>query len=88
VVATWLAVKSGLGALPRGVTWRHIIGAGFLAGIGFTMALFIAALAFADPDRLDQAKMSVLGASVVAGAIGWMVLTFGSRARADGENAP
>ncbi|HHB90404.1 MAG TPA: Na+/H+ antiporter NhaA [Anaerolineae bacterium] len=43
---TWLAVKLGLGALPRGIRWQHVLGAGFLGGIGFTMAIFITTLAF------------------------------------------
>jgi NhaA family Na+:H+ antiporter len=62
------------------VTWRHIIGAGLLAGIGFTMALFIAALAFGDSEQLAEAKMSVLAASLIAGIAGWLVLTVGVRA--------
>jgi NhaA family Na+:H+ antiporter len=80
VGATWLGVKSGLVSLPTGVTWRHIIGAGLLAGIGFTMALFIAALAFGDSEQLAEAKMSVLAASLIAGIAGWLVLTVGVRA--------
>ena len=45
--ASWVAVKTGLAELPEGSTWRHLIGTAFLAGIGFTMVLFISGLAFA-----------------------------------------
>lgn len=73
--ATWLAVKLRIGELPPGVRWGHIHGAAWLAGIGFTMALFIANLAFAgDASTLDAAKLGVLGASVLAGVIGLVVL--------------
>jgi NhaA family Na+:H+ antiporter len=74
---TWLAVKVGIGALPRGVTWRHLLGAGFLGGIGFTMSLFIAALAFPDPEQLNIAKAAVLGGSILAGIGGFAVLLTG-----------
>ncbi len=76
-LATWLAVKLGVGTLPSYVTWRHLLGAGFLGGIGFTMSLFIAALAFPDPDQLNIAKAAVLVGSIIAGAIGFGILWFG-----------
>lgn len=72
--ATMLMVTSGLCRLPGGVTWSHIIGTGFLAGIGFTMALFIAQLAFPDPATLDLAKVGVLAASTLSGIVGWVWL--------------
>jgi NhaA family Na+:H+ antiporter len=78
-LATWLAVKLGIGALPRGVTWRHLLGAGFLGGIGFTMSLFIAALAFPDAEQLNIAKAAVLAGSVVAGVFGFAVLMMGKQ---------
>jgi len=65
---------AGAADLPAGVTWRHVHGAGWLGGIGFTMSLFVAGLAFADPALLDIAKLGVLGASVVAGLIGFTLL--------------
>jgi Na+:H+ antiporter, NhaA family len=71
---SWLAVRAGVAALPTGVTWRALAGAGVLGGIGFTMALFIAGLAFPDPRLLDTAKVGVLGASLVAGVAGWLYL--------------
>jgi NhaA family Na+:H+ antiporter len=72
VLFSWLAVRSGQAVLPAGVTWRMLLGAGLLAGIGFTMSLFIAALGFSEaaPELLDQAKMGVLAASVTAAAVG------------------
>jgi NhaA family Na+:H+ antiporter len=70
----FLAVKSGLTRLPPGVTWPAMIGVGLLAGIGFTMSLFIASLAFADRATLDQAKVGVLAASVIAALAGLALL--------------
>lgn len=62
------------GSLPTGVTWTHIIGAGFLAGMGFTMSLFITDLAFKDPEYQIIAKVAVLVASVISGIIGYVIL--------------
>ena len=73
-VFTWLAVKSGIAKLPAGVGWRHVLGAGFLGGIGFTMALFIAGLAFRVGILQTEAKLAIIVASVVAGSIGYAVL--------------
>jgi len=67
---SWLALRLGLGTLPEGVGLGAILGVGFLAGIGFTMALFIAGLAFTE-GMLDQAKVGVLAGSLVAGSIGY-----------------
>jgi Na+:H+ antiporter, NhaA family len=67
----YLAVMSGLTRLPAGASWSAMIGIGLLAGIGFTMSLFIASLAFADPALLSQAKIGVLAASLVASLAGW-----------------
>jgi NhaA family Na+:H+ antiporter len=71
---SWLAVRFGMAALPDGVTWRTLAGAGVLGGIGFTMALFIASLAFAEASLLEGAKLGVLSASAVAGVAGWLLL--------------
>lgn len=71
----WIAVRFGVASLPDGVTWRSVAGAGLLGGIGFTMALFIAGLAFTDaPGNLVAAKLGILGASVIAGLAGWAAL--------------
>ncbi len=76
----WAAVRLGVASLPDGVTWRLIVGAGLLGGIGFTMALFIAGLAFASaPALLVAAKLGVLGASLAAGLAGWFALRGSSR---------
>lgn len=74
LVSTWLVVRSGIGVLPLGVQWRHMIGVGCLAGVGFTMSLFIATLAFADAALLETAKLGILAASLLAGALGYVIL--------------
>ncbi len=73
VAGTWLAVRIGWCRLPQGVTWRAVTLIGFLAGIGFTMSIFIAMLAFEDVQLLAAAKLGVLMASVVAGILGMLV---------------
>lgn len=67
---TWLIVRMGWGTLPAGVTWSGVALVGLLAGIGFTMSIFIGTLAFADAALLGAAKLGVLLASVTAAAIG------------------
>ena len=74
--ASWLTVKSGFASLPEGVTWRQIWGTSFLAGVGFTMSIFISELAFRGrPEIIGEAKIGVLLASVLAGVIGFIVLS-------------
>ena len=73
-LAAWLAVVTGLAALPAGVTWRHIHGAAWLGGIGFTMSLFVAALAFPEEGMLASAKVGVLLGSGLAAIVGTSVL--------------
>jgi len=73
-LASWLAVRLGLASLPENVSWKHIHGAGWLAGIGFTMSLFIAGLAFTEDEQLTAAKVGILIASVFAGMIGSAIL--------------
>jgi NhaA family Na+:H+ antiporter len=70
----WLAVKSGFSELPRGIGWRHVYGAGWLAGIGFTMSLFITDLGFSDGSLVAAAKLGILVASLIAGVVGWTIL--------------
>ena len=70
----WLAVKGGVSELPRGIGWRHVYGAGWLAGIGFTMSLFITDLAFSDGSLVEAAKLGILAASLIAGVVGWAIL--------------
>jgi len=70
----WLAVRFKFADLPKGVTWRQIYGVSLLAGIGFTMSLFVADLAFGDTPRLDTAKVGILLASLISGVSGWLIL--------------
>ena len=61
-------------SLPPGVQWKHVLGVGFLGGIGFTMSIFIAVLAFGDPAMIDQAKMAILAGSLISGVTGYLFL--------------
>ena len=72
----WLADRSGLAPKPASLRWRHIYGAALLCGIGFTMSLFIGALAFSDAALIDSAKIGTLAGSTVAGIAGFLVLRF------------
>jgi NhaA family Na+:H+ antiporter len=74
VLCTFLAVTLRVSQLPREVGWRHILGAGFLGGIGFTMSIFITLLAFDNPALVHSAKISILLSSLVAGAVGFLIL--------------
>jgi NhaA family Na+:H+ antiporter len=74
-----LAVRLGIAILPAGVRWAHVVGVGALAGIGFTVSLFVAGLAYTDPSQLEAAKIGVLGGSVVAAAVGLATLAAVSR---------
>jgi NhaA family Na+:H+ antiporter len=73
MLASWLAIRGGASA-ATGIGWRHLFGASLLAGIGFTMAIFIANLAFTIPDLLPAAKIGILIASPLAGLAGLTVL--------------
>lgn len=75
MIFSWLAVRLGIAELPRGVTWRLVHGVSWLGGIGFTMSLFVASLAFPGaPALLNAAKIGVLVASLAAGLFGWFLL--------------
>ena len=67
-------VKLGWSQLPSGVSYRHIYGAALLAGIGFTMSLFIGSLAFSDPSYEASVRIGVLGGSVVSAIFGYWLL--------------
>lgn len=71
---SWLGVKLGLANLPTGVNWKHVYGLSCIAGIGFTMSLFITNLAFIDPQIIETAKIAILGASLTSAIIGLSVL--------------
>lgn len=73
-LVSWLSVKLGISSLPTGVRWSQVMGAGLLAGIGFTMAIFIALLSFKEPLFQTKAKFSILIASLLAGVVGFLVL--------------
>ncbi len=68
------AVKTGLCRLPEGLNWRHMVGLGILGGIGFTMSIFITNLAFIDGRLVQNSKIAILTASVVASVAGFLVL--------------
>ena len=71
---TWAGVRLGVCRLPAGVTWLHVYGASALAGIGFTMSLFIGALAFDDPTHQAAMRLGVLSGSLLSGIVGYAVL--------------
>jgi Na+:H+ antiporter, NhaA family len=76
---SWIAVRLGWGRLPVGVEWKHLLGAAWLGGIGFTMSLFIAQLAFQGDEFIEQAKLGILLASGLSAAIGLTWLMWASR---------
>lgn len=76
LAACWILIKLKWGELPRGVNWMQLAGIGILAGIGFTMSIFITMLAFSDVATQDMAKSGVLIASVVAMIAGYLWLYF------------
>ena len=83
--ATWAAVGAGAGQLPKHASWRQVYGASWLAGIGFTMSLFIAGLAFENrPDLLQSAKIGILAGSAISGVVGYLIL----RGKKAAEAAP
>ena len=71
---SYIGVGLGLCVLPRGLKWINIIGAGLLGGIGFTMSIFITLLAFEDSDVINNSKIAILVASLIAGIFGFMTL--------------
>jgi NhaA family Na+:H+ antiporter len=71
---SYLVVRLGLTELPDGMGWRQVVGVSFLGGIGFTMSLFIAGLAFDDAALLDRSKIGILFASVISGVVGYSLL--------------
>jgi Na+:H+ antiporter, NhaA family len=79
VLASWLVIRVGLAERPRDYTLAQVAGAGALAGIGFTMSLFIAGRAFPEAADFEAAKAAIFGASVLAGALGCVVLARAAR---------
>lgn len=82
---SWIAVRSGIGRLPGGVRWRHLLGVAWLGGIGFTMSLFISQLAFNDRLMQEQAKLGILAASALSAALGLAWLYFANPGEANGR---
>jgi NhaA family Na+:H+ antiporter len=70
-----LMVMFKIAQLPQGVTWRHIYGAGMMAGIGFTMSIFISGLAFISEEMQQIAKVGIFTASIVAAIAGLLWLS-------------
>jgi NhaA family Na+:H+ antiporter len=82
ILASWLAVKLGVAEKPAAYSWRQLAGAGTLAGIGFTMSLFIAGQAFPDLSDFAAAKIAVFAASILSAIIGIAVL-WGAKSPSD-----
>ncbi|MCR9144877.1 MAG: Na+/H+ antiporter NhaA [bacterium] len=83
VLFSVLAIKSGMASLPSGVNYGHIVGAGLLAGIGFTMSLFIGNLAFTEAALIESAKLGILCGSLVSGIAGVAVLLMAGKKNGD-----
>lgn len=77
---SFITVKTKIASLSEFVTWRHMLGASVLGGVGFTMAIFVANLAYADALLITEAKLSILVASTVAGVIGFVLLLLQAKA--------
>lgn len=84
LLSTWVLTRLKLGRLPRSMTWRQLAGIGFLSSIGFTMSMFVTALAFTDPAQIVQAKVGIFSASLIGGVVGYVLLRTAPRGdRAD-----
>ncbi len=78
---SWMAVRFGIGRLPAGVSWSHLMGVSWLGGIGFTMSFFIDGLAFDTMSMIEQAKFGILAGSLISAIIGTTWLFFAKRPR-------
>jgi NhaA family Na+:H+ antiporter len=81
LLCCWLAMRAGWCRMPEGMNWSHLLGTGLLAGIGFTMSIFITNLAFSDADHIQSSKIAILFASLLASCLGFVSLSRGSGAR-------
>jgi NhaA family Na+:H+ antiporter len=79
LLAVTACVSLGLARLPERATWTHVAGVGCLAGIGFTMSLFIGTLAFDGPAQIDAVRVGVIAGSIVSTLLGLTILWLGSR---------
>jgi NhaA family Na+:H+ antiporter len=84
-LGAWLAVRLGLGVMPRGVGWLHMVAVSAIAGIGFTVSLFITDLAFTDADLVAAAKIGVLCGSTIALVVGVVLMLMAGRRDAGGR---
>ena len=85
LLMSFILVKLKLASLPANCNWMHMAGAGILGGVGFTMAIFVANLAFANPADITAAKVGILSASTIAGVVGYLFLAIqAKRAKAEG----
>lgn len=80
-LASWGAVKSGLAVMPEGATWRLLLAVACLGGIGFTMSLFVDALAYTEPDLIDRGKIAILMGSTAAAVLGSLLILIFSKKR-------
>jgi len=78
-------VRLRIGQLPEGVTWQHVYGVALLAGIGFTMSLFVTSLAFVDADLLAASRFAIIVGSIFSAAAGLFVLYRAGAARKIGR---
>ena len=83
VFAVWITERLGFGRRLRGMTWQRVWGLGFLAGIGFTMSMFITMLAFTSPENAIQSKLGIFAASIVGGIAGYIILRKSSHGRGE-----
>ncbi|PAF42023.1 sodium/proton antiporter NhaA [Helicobacter sp. 11S03491-1] len=81
VLITFICEKSGIASRPNGISWGHIFGAGMLAGIGFTMSMFVSNLAFSHPESMEVSKVAILLGSSISGIIGVIYLTLLSKVK-------
>jgi NhaA family Na+:H+ antiporter len=77
---SWLAIKLNWSVLPDGMNWSHVVGVGLLAGIGFTMSMFIAVLAFDSPELIISAKIAIMLGSLLSAVLGVFWLLFLNKA--------
>ncbi len=82
LLGAWIAVRLGA-RLPRGATWSGVLGVGALAGIGFTVALFVGELAYLDETLLTHAKVGIFAGSIASGVVGYALLRTLSRPPAE-----
>jgi len=78
-LATWIAVRLGVASLPRSMNWWHVLGVGLLAGVGFTVALFVNELAFDEEILISDGKMGILAGSIISAIIGYVMLVIVTR---------